>query len=153
MSDPYWIIDYQISLLSDFHIGAGVTLLGGNLHGMRLDNDGFPYLPPTQVRGLLRLGGYKLSALTSSLQDLYRHNFPGQDRISGRYWSYTRAGFAFDLVCGAQGAGGEGILLEQSHVALEEGIVQHLFAYQKAGIMSEEWVLKAGSIPWSRRPK
>ena len=38
MSDKeyYWKIRYEIDFLTDFHVGSGTILLGGNLHGVRL---------------------------------------------------------------------------------------------------------------------
>ena len=143
MNDFYWIIDYEMTLQSDFHVGSGVTLLVGNMHGLKLDEDGMPYLPHTQVRGLLRLGGYELKSWQQEYKDLFKRNFAGEHRNSGIFWSYTRAGFAFDPLRMWQGARKAGLLANQSHIKIDDsGVAENLFSFQKAGAVSKEHVWK-----------
>lgn len=141
MPDSYWIIEYQMNLLSDFHAGAGITLLGGNLHGLRLDQDGYPYLPHTQVRGLLRWGGLRLTHWHTRFTSLFKRNFEARHRNTGIFWSYTRASFPVSVARGRRDFLDVELFMEQSHVNLERGIVKHLFAYQKAGAVTADWTL------------
>lgn len=142
MTEAYWIIEYKIKLLSDFHVGAGIRLLGGNLHGLRLDQDGWPYLPHTQVRGLLRWGGINLKKWHPKFGTLFSRNFGQAGRkLAGIYWSYSRAALPSDLLAALETPEEAGWFTEQSHVALQEGIVDHLFSYQKTGPVGPEFVL------------
>lgn len=119
----YWIIDYSIKFLSDLHIGAGITLLGGNQHGLQLDANGFPFLPYTEARGLLRLGGFSLQMWDSSLTDRFFKNFGKSDKSGqGGFWSFTSARFTSAAL--------RNLLTEQSHIKQGE---DRLFSYQKAG--------------------
>jgi hypothetical protein len=132
MSVQYWVIRHRISFLSDVHVGAGITLLGGNLHGLKLDDNGFPYMPHSQVRGLLRLGGDFLKDWCPSVfNDLHSRNFnlpgpkPQNDTPS---WSFTRAGIA------PENLHDEPDLIGQSHIKRNnDGVVENLFSFQKAG--------------------
>lgn len=141
MTDPhYWIIEYRIEFRSDFHVGAGHTLFGGNLHGVRLGDDGFPCLPGTQVRGLLRLGGSRLKDWGAASENLFKRNFAEGDRKDkGPQWSYTPARFTRGQIEGYEGAEATGMLSEQSHVHLDDGSVKNLFSYQKAGALDGTW--------------
>ncbi len=127
----YWIIDYKISFCSDFHIGAGISLLGGNLHGLRLGVDGFPYMEHTEVRGLMRLGGLKLKGWQPDLERIFFRNFGNnkKDLPPEVFWTYTSARYPQHAYVGAKAAG---ILTEQSHIKVG-GIDKNLYSYQKAG--------------------
>lgn len=137
MSTCYWMIDYSIRFLSDFHVGAGITLLGGNLHGLRRDKTGFPYLPHTQVRGLLRLGGLKLRDWQhqnlENLDDVFNRNFGQADRNGNGLWTYTSARYPEEGIVEYSGSKVSGTRTEQSHIKLAEGGVENLFSYEKAG--------------------
>jgi len=93
-----WRITFEILLLSDAHVGAGINLLGGNLQGLRRDDDGFPYVPDRQVRGLLRQAGYVLrqSACLKDGPDLFKKAFgagPKEEKANRNQggWSCTGA--------------------------------------------------------------
>ena len=91
----YWKIQYEIDFLSDFHVGSGTILLGGNLHGVRRDENGVPYMPRTETKGILRQRGAH-SKNDPSFAPHFRRNFPlpgNSDRIE---WSYTRATFPYN---------------------------------------------------------
>lgn len=140
MTEAYWIIEYEMKLLSDFHVGAGVSLMGGNLHGLRLDEFGFPYLPQTQVRGLMRLRGCSLISWQPTMRPTFERNFGLSDRNSGLFWSYTRAGFPREKTKGWCGAREAGLLYEQSHIHWnDQNIADNLFSYQKAGAPLSNW--------------
>ncbi|MBT6338743.1 MAG: hypothetical protein HOJ48_05540, partial [Desulfobacula sp.] len=96
----YWTIDYEIEHLSDFHVGDGTILLGGNLHGLRMDENGFPYMPHTQVRGLLKKAALQLAGWQIFLGPLIERNFPSNRKNSQKipWWSYTRAGYCRDYI-------------------------------------------------------
>ncbi|EFI34761.1 hypothetical protein Dthio_PD2137 [Desulfonatronospira thiodismutans ASO3-1] len=140
--NTYWIIDYRIRLLSDFHAGAGITLVTGNTHGLRLDEESQPYLPATQVRGLLRQAGHNIKRSIPELQGLFKQNFPdGSADIaaeknyaavnSPRGWSFTRA-----MVKDAESReDGLQPWSRQAHVHIDpvSGVVLNLFGYEKAG--------------------
>ena len=136
----YWVIDFQITFRSDFHVGEGTTLIGGNLHGLRMDENGFPYMPHTQVKGLLRLGGSKLAAWLPELSSLFIKNFPetrsGQGDV---WWSYTRAAYSPGRVRGWGGAGIAGMLGDQTHISIEDDTVSNLFSYQKGLGHGSSW--------------
>ena len=148
----YWIIDYRIDFLSDFHVGSGITLVGGNLFGLELDARGLPLIPHTEIRGLLRLGGRRLEEWCFPLAGYCDRNFGARrepDRDPG-YWSFTGARFrvADDY---SSGLARERVLGAQSHVRLSaDEVVENLFACQKAGAggVGEGW---CGRI-YSRRP-
>jgi hypothetical protein len=141
MSDTcYWMIDYKLIFHSNFHIGAGLTLMGGNLHGLRLDEDGLPYLPHTQVRGLLRLGGYRLQTWQPSLNGLFQANFAGEKRNTDVFWSYSRAAILGNLTLEHPGAKKAGLLKEQTHIRINnDGVVGNMFRYEKGGTLPSKW--------------
>lgn len=143
----YWIITYSISFQSDFHLGAGITLVGGNLHGIRLDDEGFPYMPDTQVRGLLRLGGYKLKTWLPKYSRLFSDNFGSPEKISANSWSFTSAYYPLKPG-GINHAEDAGILIQQSHIQLQNSIAGNLFSYQKGGPAEdfESWQGKIYSV-------
>jgi hypothetical protein len=135
----YWRIDYAIHLKSDFHIGAGITLLGGNLHGLRLDENGMPYLPHTQVRGLMRLGGHQLQNWQPGLKDSFRRNFEDEKHKSGVFWSYSRAAVINNPLL-ENGFQHWGLLKEQTHVHINaDGVTENMFRYEKGGPLPETW--------------
>jgi len=121
----YWIIDYKIEFSSDFHIGAGISLLGGNFHGLQVDYRGFPWMPQTEVRGLLRLGGQRLTGWDKSLEGLYNRNFGIEYNQKG-LWSYTSARFPEDEELDVNETLGW-----QSHIKSSNGVAENLFTYQK----------------------
>jgi hypothetical protein len=131
----YWIISYSISFQSDFHIGAGITLVSGNLHGLRLDDDGFPFMPDTQVRGLLRFGGFKLKTWQPAIcSTIFTNNFGSPGKTSGNSWSFTSARYKFSPeVAGINSAEDANILIQQSHIQQKNNISKNLFSYQKGG--------------------
>lgn len=139
MTRHYWIIDYKLEFRSDFHVGAGITIMGGNIHGLRLGEDGFPYMPSTQVRGLLRLGGRKLMEWKSDLRELYERNFGEENRSPGNFWSFTSATYPRTIF--DSGETPETIYSEQSHIKIDEnaGVAKNLFSYQKAGWADDRW--------------
>ena len=145
----YWIITYCISFQSDFHLGAGITLVGGNLHGLRLDDEGFPYMPDTQVRGLLRLGGYKLKTWmpTTKYADLFSDNFGSSKKMSANSWSFTSAYYP-SKPSGINCADDAGILIQQSHIKQQNNIAENLFSYQKCGPVEhfDSWQGKIYSV-------
>lgn len=116
----YWIIDYSITFCSDFHVGAGITMLGGNHHGLQTDREGLPFLGGTEVRGLIRQGGYKLKSWNKDLEKYFLNNYGTSGRDG--FWSYTPARFQYVIPAD--------ILGEQSHIQVEKG---RLFSYQKSG--------------------
>jgi hypothetical protein len=141
MDPAYWIIQYKIRFRSDFHVGAGSTVRGGNFHALRLDDDGMPYLPGTQVRGLIRWGAGRLAQWQQSLRPLLLRNFrnerlelsPSENRLTT--WSFTRASVPPET----KSPGPPRWLLEQSHVRLnEDGVAERLFSFQKAGFSAED---------------
>lgn len=138
MAPHYWIIDYTINILSDFHVGAGITILGGNLHGLQRDKTSFPYLPHTQVRGLLRLGGLKLKNWQPHLTAIFNRNFGQPNRRGGGLWSYTSARYPKGSITGYSGPEVAEILTEQNHIKLTEDVVENLFSYEKAGGKEDE---------------
>lgn len=146
MSTYYWIIDYTINICSDYHVGAGITLLGGNLYGLRQDETGFPYLPHTQVRGLLRLGGLKLKGWQPCLKSTFARNFAQADRAGDGLWSYTSARYPSQAIAGYSGPKVAEILTEQSHIKLTNDSVENLFSYEKAGAIKDEWRQWKGRI-------
>jgi len=146
MSNYYWIIDYVINIRSDFHIGAGITLLGGNLHGLRRDETGFPYLPCTQVRGLLRLGGLKLKDWQPHLKSLFDKNFGLANRAGDGLWSHTSARYPKEAIAGYSRPEVAEILTDQSHIKLTDDSVENLFSYEKAGGIENEWRELKGRI-------
>ena len=123
----YWILDYSLEFSSDFHVGAGITLLGGNYHGLHLDDRGFPCMHHTEVRGLLRLGGQRLLGWNNGFEGRYRRNF-GRAATKG-LWSYTSARFSdhYNSPYTAE------IMGEQSHIKEIDGVAENLFSYQKSG--------------------
>ena len=132
----YWIIDYRLDFLSDFHVGSGITLVGANLHGLQLDENGRPLVPHTEIRGLLRLGGRRLEAWQPELCDgcVRRHFGAWHDRDADEpasgCWSFTAARLEPD----EQLLEADDFLGRQSHVRLTpEGVVENLFSCQKAG--------------------
>ncbi len=140
MADTYWIIDYKMKLLSDFHVGSGATLFGGNVHGLRIDTSGFPGVGDTEIRGLLRQGGWKLRnwRRTKAADDLYIRNFGARERNRERQvlWSYTSSRFDCWIYNDASTAG---VLGKQSHVRIGgAGTTENLFANQKAGPTDDE---------------
>lgn len=149
MNNLYWIIDYKITFLSDFHAGDGTTLLTGNTHGIRLDDYNQPYLPSTQVRGLIRQSGYTLKeSIQPQLATLFERNFPigslgmenQQAPDSPRSWSFTRAEHKSSIMQNRFDSWGR-----QTHVKLNsKDIVENFFAYEKAGSrnMNKELVLE-----------
>jgi CRISPR/Cas system CSM-associated protein Csm3 (group 7 of RAMP superfamily) len=136
--ETYWIIDYSIKLQSDFHAGAGITLITGNTHGLRLDEQNQPYLPSTQIRGLMRQSGFNMAKNLPDLESIFQLNFPEgatQKKAGGpstvlkpRGWSYTRAHITGSVSRKKKWE-------RQFHVHINEStqIVQHLFGYEKAG--------------------
>jgi hypothetical protein len=127
----YWVISYRITFRSDYHVGDGTSLLGGNLYGLRADENGFPYMPHTQVKGLLRLGGQTLVAWHPGLKGLFKRNFPeGGKSPSELSWSFTRAVYPPTSIRGASPAI-KGLFGTQTHIRAEEGAVRNLFAFQK----------------------
>ncbi len=137
---PYWIIEYSINILSDFHVGEGVTLEGGNRHGLKLDETGLPYMPDTQVRGLIRLGAEKLKNWQPPLKSLFDANFGEPGLRHHNIWSYTSARFPFCFgVTGFSDANNLGLLTNQSHIKINpmDGVAENLFSYQKAGISDD----------------
>jgi len=129
----YWTLDYEMRLQSDFHVGAGATLFGGNVHGLRLDVNGFPSVGDTEIRGLLRQGGWKLQQWRHGLKDLFLRNFGENVRNRQRqvFWSFSSARFDPMLYDNAVTAG---ILGKQSHARIgSTGTAENLFANQKAG--------------------
>ncbi len=138
MEKYYWTIDFSIDFLSDLHIGTGITLLGGNRHGHKKDEDGFPYLPHTQVRGLVRMGAFKLKVWHPFLNERFSRNFrPGKMQGSG-LWSYTSARYGRAVTKGADPIYMD-ILTQQSHIRRETDIAPKPFAYEKAGGKEENW--------------
>jgi hypothetical protein len=128
----FWTIDYVMRLKSDFHVGSGASLFGGNVHALRFDNDGYPSIGDTEIRGLLRNGGWKLKSWHSSFKDRFIRNFGPRDRNADRavQWSFTSANFN-PVFSNASVAG---ILGKQSHVRINsEYCVDNLFSNQKAG--------------------
>lgn len=135
----YWIISYRIELLSDIHAGAGVTLLGANIHGIRKDEQRFPFLPHTEVRGLLRLSAQRLASWSRGLKSRPEKNFrPGGMEMSG-LWSYTSARYKRDLLYGLDDPAPANILGLQSHIKRIDAGDPRLFSYEKAGGQGEEW--------------
>ncbi|MCD6293953.1 MAG: hypothetical protein J7M20_03295 [Deltaproteobacteria bacterium] len=129
----YWILDYSLEFSSDFHVGAGITLLGGNYHGLHLDARGFPCIHHTEIRGLLRLGGQRLLGWDNGFEDSYRRNFgraPTEKELGEKgLWSYTSARFPgyYSSPYSAE------IMGEQSHIKKIDGVAENLFSYQKSG--------------------
>ncbi|MCK4447128.1 MAG: hypothetical protein KAW56_08600 [Candidatus Marinimicrobia bacterium] len=142
MNDKYyWRIDYKIDFLSDFHIGSGVTLIGGNVIGLQLDEDELPYLPGTQVRGLIRLGGYFLKEWQKSrFESLFNSNFkrPKQKETT---WSYTRAHLPYlESFYYRQRLGRP--FSQQSHIKINaDGTAENLFSIQKSGEFREKYFI------------
>ena len=124
----YWILDYSLEFASDFHVGAGMTLLGGNFHGLHLDYRGFPSMPHTEVRGLLRLGGQRLSDWNKGFASRYHRNF-GRAGTEKGLWSYTSARFPDDYDSPHTAE----IMGEQSHIKKLDGVAENLFSCQKSG--------------------
>jgi hypothetical protein len=138
MNKSYWTIEYKITFLSDFHVGSGITLMGGNQHGLRLDIDGFPYMPATQVKGLLRLGGIKLKSWQPQLKDLFESNFGEINKRYGNFWSFSPARYPSDTIStNIVDAMSLGLLNEQSHIYIKDGIAENLFSCQKAGRLDD----------------
>jgi hypothetical protein len=142
MAEFYWTIRYRIEFLSDFHAGDGTVSLGGNLHALRQDEDEMPYLPATQVRGLIRWGAHKLASWQPGLKPLLNRNFKERGRdalqaIEGRTpsWAYTRAAFPPNSSVRLNPHPVKSAMVEQSHVQVgEKGVAQRLFSFQKAGL-------------------
>lgn len=132
MSEKYWIIDYDLEFLSDFHVGAGINLLGGNRQGLRLDEAGFPIIPHTEIRGLLRFSGYRLKEWQGSLENCYRRNFGVGGGESGN-WSYTSARFQKTSISPES----HGILSQHTHICGAGSGEKRLFTHQKAGAGEE----------------
>ena len=137
----YWRIDYKMNFLSDFHIGSGVTLVGGNVMGLQLDEDGLPYMPGTQVRGLIRLGGYLLKEWQESrFKSLFNSNFK-QPKQKETTWSYTRAHLPVEesyYYLDWQ----DKPFSQQSHIKINSnGIAENLFSLQKSGEFREKWFI------------
>lgn len=145
MNDKYyWRIDYKIDFLSDFHIGSGVTLIGGNLMGLQLDEDELPYLPGTQVRGLIRLGGWFLKDWQQSqFGKLFESNFKkGKQKDST--WSYARAHLPYSESFYYRQRLGRPFS-QQSHIKINgNGTAENLFSLQKSGEFREKYFI--GSI-------
>ena len=136
----YYVIDYEISFLSDFHVGEGTTLVGGNLHGLRLDENQFPYMPHSQVKGLLKWGGRKLVSWQHAFEDLFRHNFPETRPGQGEtWWAFTRAAFPPSVSRGWGGADNAGLLGNQAHIRCGNDTVENLFSYQKGKGAGSSW--------------
>lgn len=142
-----WRITFEILLLSDAHVGAGINLLGGNLQGLRRDDDGFPYVPDRQVRGLLRQAGYVLrqSACLKDGPDLFKKAFgagPKEEKANRNQggWSCTGARYPWKKRQEAPAYRRaalhpsyfeeHGILARQAHVDVEHA---RFFGYQKMG--------------------
>jgi CRISPR/Cas system CSM-associated protein Csm3 (group 7 of RAMP superfamily) len=142
MNDKYyWRIDYKIKFLSDFHIGCGVTLIGGNLMGLQLDEDDLPYLPGTQVRGLIRLGGWFLKDWQQSqFEKLFNSNFRSKEQEKST-WSYTRAHLPVNKGSLYRTLIKQGYnpFDHQSHIKVNSnGIAENLFSFQKSGEIQDQ---------------
>lgn len=135
----YWIIIYRIELLSDIHAGAGVTLHGGNIHGLKKDEQGFPFLPHTEVRGLLRLSARRLASWRPALGSRVQKNFRSGGKEMSGLWSYTSARYKRGLLSGLDDPGLASILGFQSHIKTVEASDPRLFSYEKAGGWDKEW--------------
>ena len=108
--------------------------MGGNQHGLRIGDDGFPCMPATQVRGLLRLGGIKLKSWQPQLKDLFEINFGERNKTYGNTWSFSPARYPTDAISiSIVDAMSLGLLTEQSHIYIKDGIADNLFSCQKAG--------------------
>lgn len=142
MTECYWTIRYRIEFLSDFHAGDGTVSRGGNLHALRLDEDDMPYLPATQVRGLIRWGAHKLASWQPAFKPLLSRNFKEQGRHAqqtpeGRTpsWAYTRAAFPPTSPFRLNPLPVKSATVEQSHIQIGPNeVAQRLFTFQKAGL-------------------
>ncbi len=156
----YYTIDYQIRFLSDLHVGDGTTLISGNFQGVRKDEFGVPYMPFSQVKGLLRLGGSQLMSWNSLFLRLFKRNFGKQedstnmDRVR---WSYTSARYPVSKRNEARGAASMptysaemlfegGLIGRQAHIKSKQGIAENLFAFQKSGGNNEDFRKWEGHI-------
>lgn len=153
-----WRIAFKIHLLSDAHVGAGIHLLGGNLQGLRRDEDGFPYVPERQVRGLLRQAGHVLQK-SKCLDDggtLFKKAFgdgPGEVARNQGGWSFTGARYPREKRQEAptyrQAALHQsyfeehGILARQAHVDVKNA---RFFGYQKMGGKEKDMRILEGRL-------
>jgi hypothetical protein len=144
----FYRVKYTIFLQSDAHIGAGIQLLGGNLQGLRRDADGFPFVPDTEIRGLLRLAGTHIRDSKAVGVDLFSNTFGERTAEAGKKhgkWSFSAARYdqdtrdAFPLTGASSLYKGpferQGSLGRQTHVAID---TRRLFGYQKMGGRDEE---------------
>ncbi len=145
----YWELKFKIRLLTDAHVGAGIRLFGGNVHGVRRDSDGFPYVPDTQVRGLVRLGGERLCECNPRLQDYLTTNLGARSGNAAGKWSFTAARYPqeirkiYGLSPYLRNFSEDGILPEQAHVNVAEA---RLFQYQKLGAIEDKNRVLSGAV-------
>ena len=129
----YYVIDYHLELNTDAHIGNGTKDLIGNVHGLLLDEDGFPYIPDSEIRGLLRSAGQDLVSNTflNTKTDVFDRNFG--NRMSG-CWSFTRAALSSSIINNLKSSMTEhSITTFQSHIQVKELANPRLFSYKKMG--------------------
>lgn len=147
-TSDYYRIKFRLALLTDAHIGDGTRKFGGNVHGVRVDELGLPYLPDTQVSGLVRLAARRMSESVHALQSFYGANF-GKPNATRRRWVFTGARYPSCLVDkliiqglvrrGDELLEEEGILTVQTHIQVDDNAGARLFAFQKIGGRDDQY--------------
>ena len=148
MSGSYWEIDYEIELLSDFHTGDGTMLAGGNVHALRRDVDGFPFIFRDEVRGLLRAAAIdtlKKSEVIKDREVLFNKCFGNKEEDSNKQgkkslWNISSARYLHEIRSRFQNLPAwpdleeRGFVVSQSHIKMgSDNVVERLFTIQKAG--------------------